>query len=182
MAFFSWANCYQAWGLMHVEPRRRIAKSRGNCGVETERLESRALLSATGRSRAQCPVAADVAVAVPKAANFAYPNVDGIWDVTGNAISGVATLVQKNNKVTATIVGPNGTFKLVDKFTAETPHELFDFVKVPNPITGKGKLKVDIHINFGTNSTPTSFTGEATVAALEITLPINGTRRSSSNT
>lgn len=170
----TWTKWRNALGLETIQATRRVAKARGNWGTETERMENRALLSAVGGRLHPAPLAAEVAAADPKA-SFTYPNVAGNWTVTGDA-SGDATLTQTKNKVNATITAMGLEVSMKGKFTKAHPHELSGTAHVPNPITGKGKLAVKVHIEFGELSNPTTFTGEVTVVKLGASLNVSGTK------
>ncbi len=171
MIVTTWTKWRNALGFRTTQASRRVAKARGNWGIDTERMESRALLSAAGGLQ---PVAAEVAVAHSKA-SFSYPSVAGNWTVTGDA-SGDATLTQTKNKVNATITAMGLDVSMKGKFTKAHPHELSGTAHVPNPITGKGKLAVKVHIEFGELSNPTTFTGEVTVVKLGASLNVSGTK------
>lgn len=170
----------RALGLDFAQGRRRKARAEGRFGMETERMESRALLSA---SSCLNPVSAEVGRAVAKA-TFSYPQVDGLWKVTGDA-TGDAKLTQTKNKVTATITATDMGIEVTakGKFTKANPHNLIDTVKVTNP-TGIGpkKLKVNVNIDFGEGSVgqrPTSFDGTVAVSVPgfdEIKLVVKGTK------
>lgn len=163
----------RALGLDFAQGRRRKVRAEGRFGMETERMESRALLSA---SSCLNPASAEVGRAVAKA-TFAYPQVDGTWEVTGDA-TGTATLTQNKNKVTASITAMGIEVNAKGKFKKATPHNLIDTVKVANP-TGIGpkKLKVNVNIDFGAGSegqTPTSFNGTVSISAVGVTLNVHG--------
>ena len=68
--------------LASKRPVKRIVKSQNGWGIETEQLEDRALLSATGRCAAMADsgVVADVARSHSKA--MEVPNVGGLWSVS----------------------------------------------------------------------------------------------------
>lgn len=174
MIVTTWTKWRNALGLGNVQARRRIAKPRGSWGSETELMESRALLSAVGGLAREAPVAAEVAIGSPRA-SFTYPNVAGQWHVTGEGIEGDVTITQTNTKVTSNIslMGIDVTMK--GKFKKTAPTELSGSTKVVNPLGG-GKLKVDVHIQFGPGSNPTTFTGEVTVPSLGITIALTGTK------
>lgn len=173
MVVTTWTKWRNALGFGNVQARRRIAKPRGNWGIEAERMESRALLSAVGLAP-ETPVAAEVATESPRA-SFTYPNVAGQWHVTGEGIEGDVTMTQNNAKVTSniSIMGIDVTMK--GKFKKATPTELSGSTKVVNPLGG-GKVKVDVHIQFGPGANPTTFTGEVTVPSFGITIALNGTK------
>lgn len=162
-------------GIGHAQARRRKA---ANCliwGREVEEMESRALLSAVclqDHGKHAGAVAAETSTSVPRAATFAYPNVQGQWTANGNGTAGVATLTQTKAKVTATFNLQGFAIKMVASFKKDTPNELSGTAKIPNPLTGKGKLAIGIHITFGAGSNPTSFTGQ--VMALGESIPLTG--------
>lgn len=174
MIVTTWTKWRNALGLGNIQARRRIAKARGNWGIETERMESRALLSAVGGLVPETPVAAEVATESPRA-SFTYPNVAGQWHVTGDEIEGDVTMTQKKGKVTSniSIMGISVTMK--GKFTAAHPTELSGSTKVANPLGGP-KVKVDVHIQFAQGANPTTFTGAVTVPSMGITISLTGTK------
>jgi len=170
-------------GLGNTQPRRRLVKAKGNWGIATEHLESRALLSATGSAMIDPPVAAEVAFADPRA-SFSYPNVAGTWSISGNGVEGTATLSQTKNKVEADLTFSGMPIHLKGKFTKAHPTELFASTRVASPLGG-GKLKVDVHIAFvnGTDPNnqlpqPQALTGDVSVAKLGVNIGVTGNRLS----
>lgn len=176
MIVTTWTKWRNALGLGNVQARRRIAKPRGNWGIETERMEGRALLSAVGGLAPEAPVAAEVATETPRA-SFAYPNVAGQWHVAGEGIEGDVTMTQTKAKVTSDISIMGISVHMKGKFTKAHPTELSGSTKVVNPMGG-GKVKVDVHIQFGQGSNPTTFTGEVTVPSLGVTINLTGSKTS----
>lgn len=171
----TWKTLRNNLGWGNIQVRRRISKPRGTWGIETERMENRTLLSAAGRLHAHAPVAADVAPAEPRAA-FAFPNVNGKWHVTGQPfVSGEATFTQTENQVAAAISGDLLNVNMKGHFTKRHPHELFGTARVPNPITGNGKIAVKVHIEFGESTMPVTFSGDVQVKKLGLKLPMSGT-------
>lgn len=175
MFLSTWTKLRNTLGFGTEQGRRRIAKSRGNWGIETERMENRAMLSASGGLLAVAPVAAEVAVAEPRA-KFTAPNVAGHWVISGD-VAGEATLTQNKNKVTAVITAEGINITVTKGFTNAHRHELTKTVHVTNP-TGVGpkRLAVKVHINFADVANPTTFTGEVEIKSLGLSLNVTGNK------
>lgn len=161
----AWTKLCNALGFGNVEGRRRIAKPRGNWGSETERMESRALLSASGLGHRHSHVAAEVATIEPRA-KFTPPDVKGSWTVSGD-ISGTAEVQQNGTKLTATVNAMGLTIQAKGHFTNKNQHEIFGTTHITNPITQKGKLTVKSHIDF---DAPDHFVADVHIKKLGVDL------------
>ena len=169
----TWEKLGRVAGLFSGEPRRRIVKLRGGFGTETELMENRALLSA---SSGLCSVSDTAIVSRIGRAAFTPPDVNNsTWTVSGDA-TGSAHFTQTKNKVTVQVEALGMTVTAKGRFKASAPNELHGTVRVPNPITGKGKLAVKVNITFENNPTPQTFTGSVSIAKLDLTLNVTGAR------
>lgn len=162
-----WKKLCNSLGIGVMPVRRRVDKARGNWGIETERMESRALLSASGlgRGRARDLVSAEVSTVEPRA-KFTPPNVAGHWTVSGD-IDGTADVVQNGTKLTATVNAMGLTIQTKGRFTNRSQNEISGTTRIANPITGKGKLAVKSHINF---DSPGHFVADVHIVKLGVDL------------
>ena len=175
MVFGTWEKLGRVVGLVSGEPRRRIKKLRGNFGIETELMENRALLSA---AVGECPVAdaqVNVVERIGRAA-FTPPDVNNsTWTISGDA-TGTATFSQNKNAVTVQVNALGMSLTAKGRFKGSAPNELNGTVRVPNPITGKGKLVVKVNIEFQNVPTPQTFAGSVSIPKLQLTLNVTGAR------
>ncbi len=173
MVFTAWEKLSRVTGLFSGQPRRRVQKLRGKFGIETELMENRALLSAAG---GVCPVADAAVVGRAARASFTPPDVNNsTWTISGDA-TGTAHFTQTKNKVTVDVEALGMSLTAKGRFKASAPNELHGTVRVPNPITGKGKLAVKVDITFQNSPTPQTFTGGVSIAKLGVTLNVTGER------
>ena len=169
-----------------ASPAKRTPLGRNRWGLETEQLESRALLSASALHADDSALPAMIEAAVPRKA-AAIQNVAGTWVVTGNGlgkltslgdVEGTASFTQQPTKIimefsvdgidaTATITLPlKGS-----KTTAVIKIEGLAAINVSgtvtkNNISFKGKVPVngkntpvELAVKFASGENPETFTG-----------------------
>ena len=167
MNYFNLQQLAFTLGLSEQPSAKRVVKKRSGWGIETEQLENRALLSASGRGAGNHEAEAHV-VGVNRRAPVQFPAISGTWNVTATgdfAGSGVVNITQNGKKVTSTIqIDGLGTFTATGTFRNGKPFELTS--KTPRmelpgaPI----KLRLTIAITFPQgNLNPTTFSGQVKV-------------------
>lgn len=137
MATSIWQAVTQQLRLVSSVPAKRQRKI-NQWGIASERLEERALLSATGMEAVTAEVAQESRAAVM------YPNVAGNWTFTiDNEVDVDAVLTQKKNKVTAQFdFPPLGEITLKGKLSKNSPLELNGKAKINAPQLGKVKIEL----------------------------------------
>ncbi len=179
MNFASLRTLFGHLGLSSGRSTKRVAKPRNGWGIETEKLEDRALLSAAGKCAAMADGAVAAEVAKSHSKKVEIPNVSGIYTVTVNVpqtpqgpvtITDDVDFTQNKKVITGNLTAQGASADIVGKLKGKG----LTHAKVTATITFSGltfKAKFDVTYTNQYNN----FTG-TTQAPVVGTISIAGAR------
>lgn len=177
------------WYSLTARRTKRVV-SKQRWGLETERLEHRALLSAVADLGGGVAVEEGIVEASSRAANQVYPNLNGTWNITGtgstnatgsvvvtqptatsttavfniNGLPAITANLQRTNarlRAAISVEETPGTISLKGRFNK--PHDQIT-LKGKVFIEGQGRVKVRLAIAFNSSTTPSTFNFTATAS------------------